>query len=24
VSKDHVHLHIEFAPKLSISEISKQ
>ena len=24
VSKDHVHLHIEYAPKLSVSEISKQ
>jgi len=24
VSKDHVHLYIEFATKLSISEISKQ
>ena len=24
VSKDHVHLHIEYAPKLSVSEILKQ
>ena len=24
VSKDHVHLHIEYAPKLSVSEICKQ
>lgn len=24
VSQDHVHLHIEYAPKLSVSEISKQ
>ena len=24
VSKDHIHLHIEYAPKLSISEIVKQ
>ena len=24
VSKDHVHLHIEYAPKLSVSQILKQ